>query len=340
MRRGISPAKRAGLMAHIPGEIGVASLVFIPSLTGFYARSLEVLDWHLKSLRSTLPQGEIWVWDNGSALEVKRFLQQRLQQGQIDYLMLSQYNLGKTGALNWILAAMPHRYIAFSDGDILFLPGWWEAVQKIFQAFPKAGMVSPAPAFFDVLRGKSRTASLLKTEGFQVYLDTLSDRDIQLYYQGLGYEIPENLPTIPLVKAPDGTIACAQSGHHVFVMPQEVARAILPLPVDRALSSQNLRVLHERIENLGYWQLSTAQTFIYHLGNTPLLPSLIKKDIYYIEQLENRKTPASKAIKTHSKGVKGWILSHFRQAMQHFPRLRKSVERIYNVLFRLLYEDE
>ncbi len=337
MRQGISPAKRAGLPAHTPAEVGVVSLVFIPSLAGFYARALDVLDLHLRSLRDTLPQGEILVWDNGSCPEVVRFLQQRFHEGQVDYLMLSQHNLGKAGVLNWVLAAMPHRYIAFSDGDIFFLAGWWEAVQGVFRAFPKAGMVSPAPAFFDVLRGESRTASMLAQAGFQVDEATPTPRDAQLYYRGLGYEVPDTLPTLPFARAPDGTVVCARSGHHVFVMPREVARAVPPVPVDRALSSQSDRVLHERVEELGYWQLSTAQTFVYHMGNTPSLPPLLEEEARRLGQAWPSKGRAPEVASRRAQGLKGRVREGLRRAMQRSPWLQKRVERLYDALFRLLY---
>ncbi len=336
MRQGISPAKRAGLPAHVPAEVGMVSLVFIPSLVGFYAQSLEVLGLHLDSLRRTLPTGEILVWDNGSCPQVVELLQQRFRQGQIDYLVLSQHNVGKAGVLNWILSALPHRYIGFSDGDILFLKGWWSAVQEVFRAFPKAGMVSPAPAFFDVLRGKSTTASLLQEAGFRVYTDTPTARDVQLYYQGLGHQVPEQPPILPLAQAPDGTLACARSGHHVFVMPREVARQIPPLPVDRALSRDSDRVLHERVEQLEYWQLSTARSFVYHLGNTVTLPDLLATEVEGEESAPPR-SPARPRPKDAPTGLKGVLREGLRRAMVRFPRLRKNVERVYDALFRLLY---
>ena len=334
MRQGISPAKRSGLPAHTPAEVGVASLVFIPSLTGFYAQSLDVLALHLASLKKTLPEGERLVWDNGSCPEVVQFLEEQFHEGHIDYLFLSLHNLGKAGVLNWILASMPHRYIVFSDGDILFLDGWWEATLKIFQAFPKAGMVSPAPAFFDVRRGESRTAAMLTQAGFQIASEIPENREVQLYYRGLGQEIPETLPVLPFVKAPDGTTACAQSGHHVFVMPQEVAHLVPPVPVERALAPRSVRFLHEKVEQLGYWQLSTSRSFVYHLGNTTSLPSFLTEESDFLVSVSGEQKHTSSA-RTH--GLKGWFRETFRQMIKRYPWLYKKTERVYNALFRLLY---
>lgn len=334
MRKGINPAKRAGLAAHTPASVGVISLIFIPSLAGFYTHALDVIELHLNSLRKTLPKGEILVWDNGSVSEVVQFLKGKFRDGEIDYLFLSKYNLGKSGVMNWLFTAMPHSYIVFTDGDILFLKGWWEAVQEIFRSFPKAGMVSPEPAFFDVLRGKSRTVAMLKKAGYQVYSAEPMYREAQIYYSGIGYDTPKQLVPLPFAKAPNGIIACARSNHRVFVMPQKIARAIPPLPAKRALSRQSDRMIHEKVEEMGYWQLSTSRAFVYHLGNTPFIPPFLKEETAFLNMTWPNERPQTPQ---HVEGWKGRIRAAVRRTLQRSPRLRKKVERIYDALFRLLY---
>jgi len=338
MRQGISPAKRAALPAHQPTEVGVASLVFIPALTGFYAQALDVLDLHLRSLRHTLPEeGEILVWDNGSCPEVVQFLEQVYHAGHIDYLILSKYNLGKAGMLNWVLKALPHRYIVYTDSDILFLPGWWKAVQEVFRAFPKAGMVSPAPAFFDVLRGNSRTPTMLSREGFEVYMAQPTPQDALLYYRGLGYEMPAQLPSLPFAKAHNGLVACARSGHHVFVMPRPVAQKLSPLPIKQALSSQSDRLLHEQVEAQGYWQLSTSRGFVYHLGNTTHVPELLTSWCESLRHDHRITARARRPAQASSTGLRGTIREMLRRLLKRSPWLRQRAERLYGLLFRLLY---
>ena len=335
MRQGISPAKRAGTHAHVPAEIGILSLVFIPSLLGFYTHSLEVLSLHLDSLRSTLPQGEILVWDNGSCKEVVNFLEERFHEGQIDYLFLSRYNLGKAAVLNWALASLPHPYVGFTDGDIYFFEGWWEAIRKVFRAFPKAGMVSPAPAFFDVLRGGGRTESMLQEDGFIIHPCTIQPRDAKLYYHGLGYDLPKQLPEVPCAQARDGTEVCTRSGHHVFIMPRYVARLIPPLPAEIVLASYNDRLIHERVEQAGYWQLSTPKSFVYHLGNTPGFPDFVKEQPIPMPSRTVTQTVDDTTLSPKQRvkrGIRRWVHRH--------PRVRKKVERIYDGLFRLLYVKE
>jgi len=300
---------------------------------GFYQEALQVLALHLQSLRETLPEGEIIVWDNGSCTEVVVWLQQRFHEGLIDYLHLSRFNLGKTGVLNWALGGLPHQYIGFSDGDIYFYPGWWEAVREVLDTFSQAGMVSPAPALFDVLRGQGRSAEMLQQQGWGIEECVVAQEDLYLYYRGLGRPVPADVaPALPCVQAPNGVRAFIGSGHHVFVMPREVARRLPPLPVYSALSTSSDRELHQRLEELGYVQLSTSRAFVYHMGNTPEVPALSRLPEAIRPRTQVRTAPPSEPISMKQRIKKG-----IRVYVQRHPWIKRKLERIYGGLFRLLY---
>ena len=144
MRQGQNPAKM-GLPAYQPKRLGLALLSYIPSQTGYFAQSLDVLRYQIASIHHTTKEFDLLVFDNGSCPEVQEELHTLQQKGLIHFLMLSRFNVGKTGALNWILAALPNEFIGFSDGDVLFRPGWLEKSLEILQAFPNAGLVSVQP---------------------------------------------------------------------------------------------------------------------------------------------------------------------------------------------------
>lgn len=72
------------------------------------------------------------IFDNGSCPEVQEELRRMQASGFIHFLLLSRFNVGKTGALNWILAALPNELIGFADGDVLFRPGWLEKTMPRF----------------------------------------------------------------------------------------------------------------------------------------------------------------------------------------------------------------
>src|SRR5512146_3187573 len=125
MRIGQNPAKSVKEVA-VPKRVTVAVLNYIPFLSGFYAQALDVLKLCLGSIweNTTDVDYDLMVFDNGSCDEVLDFLQEVKSQGRIQYLVLSEKNLGKGGAWNIILAGAPGEIVAYADSDVLFYPDW------------------------------------------------------------------------------------------------------------------------------------------------------------------------------------------------------------------------
>ena len=110
-----------------PQRITVAALVFIPHLLGYWSGSLEVLELCLGSLReNTAEPFDLLVFDNGSCPEVRRFLARMRERKEIQLLMLSDRNLGKTGAWNLMFRAAPGDIVVYTDSDVYFQRGWLE----------------------------------------------------------------------------------------------------------------------------------------------------------------------------------------------------------------------
>src|SRR5512133_1632396 len=98
MRVGQNPAKYVKTVTR-PERFTVAVLNYVPFLSGFYSEALEVLKVCLNSARKDagLPF-DLLVFDNGSCEEVKNYLVNEQDEGRIQYLYLSEKNLGKGGA--------------------------------------------------------------------------------------------------------------------------------------------------------------------------------------------------------------------------------------------------
>ncbi len=145
MRKGQNPAKFVNQVAR-PQRITVAVLNYIPFLSGFYAEALDVLKVSLDSMRKDpgLPF-DLLVFDNGSCAEVRDYLITEKEAGRLQYLLLSEKNMGKGGAWNMILAGSPGEIIAYSDSDILYYPGWLSRSVELLERFPKVGMVTARP---------------------------------------------------------------------------------------------------------------------------------------------------------------------------------------------------
>ena len=145
MRVGQNPAKSIDRVAQ-PQKITVAVVTYIPFLGGYYAESLEVLKVCLNSIReNTGVPYDLLVFDNASCPQVRAYLSAAQEEGQIQYLVLSDKNIGKGGAWNIIFAGAPGEFIAYADSDIYFRPGWLSRSLEILNAFPNAGMVTARP---------------------------------------------------------------------------------------------------------------------------------------------------------------------------------------------------
>src|SRR5512133_1788416 len=186
MRIGQNPARRS-IPAYSPHRLGVASLVYIPMLNGYFEQMLPVVDIHLRSLRqNTSEPFDLLVFDNASCDEAKDALLGWQKEGLIDWLITSRYNLGKTGALNWIIGALPNELIAYSDSDVLFRQGWLASSLQILEAFPKAGMVTAQPDFYPLVEGKLKAHLQLDPLEFETIECLPSDQAVNEYVMGLG----------------------------------------------------------------------------------------------------------------------------------------------------------
>ena len=124
MRVGQNPAKS---IEHVPqpARITLAVVTYIPFLHGYYEQSLDVLKASLGSVWQNTPKPyDLLVFDNASCTEVRNFLQEAQQKGHIQYLVLSDRNIGKGGAWNLIFQGAPGEILAYSDSDVYFYPGW------------------------------------------------------------------------------------------------------------------------------------------------------------------------------------------------------------------------
>jgi glycosyltransferase involved in cell wall biosynthesis len=147
MRVGQNPAKSEKTVPK-PKNITVCTIIYIPFLSGYYEQSLDVLKESLNSLwANTKVPFDLLVFDNNSCQEVKEFLLEKQTQGKIQFLNLSDKNIGKGGAWNYIFGAAPGEIVAYSDSDIYYYPRWLENSIKLMDVYPRVGMVTGRPIY-------------------------------------------------------------------------------------------------------------------------------------------------------------------------------------------------
>ncbi len=345
MRQGQNPAKM-GLAAYQPKRLGMALLSYIPSQTGYFAQSLEVLRYQIASIHNSTKEFDLLVFDNGSCPEVQEELRHLHSQGFIHFLMLSRFNIGKTGALNWILAAMPNEFIGFSDGDVLFRPGWFEKSLEILQAFPTAGLVSVQPCLFDVLKGEARAQHTLENDpGYRLSSCLPDPAVVEEYGHGVGMEFQDiealKQKPVPVVEETrSGVRALIGQSHMQFILPRAVARRVRPLPASHALFREETKRLNAYIDQLGLVQLTSLEAYVYHMGN--------RLDETALDEIRRMNLDAilHRSPVEDSGPLQAQVPPSKKHAMQFLGRLaripvfKKTFRRLYNFLFEYYAQEK
>jgi glycosyltransferase involved in cell wall biosynthesis len=315
MRKGQNPAKSAKTVAK-PERITAAVLNYIPFLSGFYAETLDVLKVSLESMRNEpgLPF-DLMVFDNGSCAEVRDYLVAEKDAGRIQYLILSEKNIGKGGAWNVILAGAPGEIIAYADSDILYYPGWLAESVNLLETFPNVGMVTSRPfrtpeefltrsvewaensPEVQIERGQ-----ILPWEWFYEFSTTLgfSDEELEKIFAS----------TQDFVVTYRGQKAYLGGSHWQFVTRKETIRQFLPFDMDRPMGQ--VRQLDARMNEAGYLRLMPSKRYVQNMSNT--LPA------------EFRSRPAK--LGTASRLSRLWEL----------PVFKKPLLALYNAIFNLYYK--
>jgi hypothetical protein len=331
MRIGQNPARRS-IPAYSPRRLGAASLVYIPMLEGYFAEQLQVVGLHLRSLRqNTSEEFDLMVFDNGSCVEIKQQLLEWQQQGLIDWLLTSQYNMGKTGALNWMFSCMPNELLVYSDADVLYRAGWLEKSLEILQAFPQAGLITAQPDFFPLIKGTMKAYLQLDSTVYEMSQVIPSQQAVDEYVHGLGErektrERIEGKPVTMALQRASGVKAVIGATHMQFIARREVLQCALPLPATMGLSPEEDQVLDRRVDDHGFLHLSTMEPYVYHMGNQ-VDEIALKENI----QISTREKPVEVITPTQSWPV-GWrIVAGL--ARSHW--LRGFFTKLYNRLFQI-----
>lgn len=330
MRIGRNPARKIR-RTHQHAEVTLATIVYIPFLSGYYEQALDVLRLCLGSLRehSDAPY-ELLVFDNGSCSEVRSFLTNELQEGRIDYLLLSKENLGKAGAWNIIFDAAPGEIIGFCDSDIFFEPGWLSEHLRILKAFPNVGMVTGLPIRHqvDVFTGRGLKKAETETGIVIERGDFITEDAMAAYCVGVGRDFAEYKPEVAGVKdvrlTSGGTSALLGACHFQFAAFKSVLKSFLPFSAQilldgSALASGSESELDRKIEDRELLRLSTGKVYVHHLGNTvtPQWKPWLQRPGPSQEEKASRE------------------IGYWEQRLSQNRYVRGALMRLYNYVFRL-----
>lgn len=271
MRLGQNPMKSIDYAAPA-APVTVAVLNYIPVMAGYYKESLDVLKTCLNSIwDNTDSDYDLMVFDNGSCVEVRDFLHQARSEGKIQYLIFSEKNVGIPAAWNFMFSSAPGQYVAYSDSDVYFAPGWLPALLEAYEIFPNLGMLTGMPLLNPQKYSSStlewaettpeaavEQGQLLSWEDYWRHAGTLTDdeqRARQFYAENNAVRL-----------TCQGRAYYVGAGHFQYLSPRHVLQQCLPLPTEKPMGNE--RLLDETINRLGYLRLCTPRWYVEHIGNS------------------------------------------------------------------------
>ena len=340
MRIGQNPAKS---IDHVPqpARVTVAVVVYIPFLHGYYAQSLDVLKTCLSSLWENTPQPyDLLVFDNASCSEVRSYLQDAQQSGQIQYLLLSDRNVGKGGAWNMIFQGAPGEIIAYADSDVYFYPGWLESTLKLLEVFPNVGMVTSRPLRTPEKYATSTLEWARRTPGVELEQGQFMSWEIyQEHTDSLGVAVTQAREWYESTydwRIHFGAVsAYAGAAHFQFVAYKTVLQSVTPFSMDRPMGQ--VRTLDEKLNEQGCLRLGTVERLVRHLGNT--IDYARSGAAVGDKRSSGQASPDAPGYNRRSDPTSfdSTVKRAPRKRLRDFPPIRRSLLWLYDRIFRLYY---
>jgi hypothetical protein len=243
--------------------------VYIPNHDGFFKDSFDIFKLSLKSLlKTTHTKTFISIINNGSCIEIVDFLNDLFKENKIQEIIHTE-NIGKVNAILKGLVGSNIDLVTIADSDVLFLDNWQIETIKVFNNFPKAGVVGVVPQIrtFEYMCGNLLFENLFtKKIQFSEVKDTEAFKG---FYNSIGWKDdynPDYLKQILTIEN-NNSLAVVGSGHFVATYRRDVFKEIQTY-FNYKLGGDSERYLDEILLKYNLWRLTTYCNYANHMGNT------------------------------------------------------------------------
>ncbi len=246
--------------------------LYIPNEEGYYKESFKVFELCLHSiLKTAVSPIKISVVSNGSSKVVNTKLLKLSEDGYINELIIENEGIGKINSILKALKTSEERLVTITDADVLFLNNWETEIIKIFEAFPKAGMVSPVPVFRSHLRLTSNIWWRYLWSKKLMFRPVKNPESMTRFAKSIGWSRLDlkYKDVIGTLKSKNNTLAVLGNAHFVGTYKQEVFKKIPDENSKYKLGgdSEHLYMDSPTVKAGGY-RLATYNNYAYHMGNT------------------------------------------------------------------------
>jgi hypothetical protein len=244
--------------------------VYIPHQNDYFKDSFQILQLCLESLFKTSHSKTYFsIVNNGSCLEIINYLNQLKLDNKI-HEVVHTTAIGKLNAILKGLTGHQFPLITITDADVLFLNHWQKATYEVFEAFPKAGVVSPVPNPKNL---RYYTANIIGKTFFSknvAFTPVVAKAGMEAFAKSIGNE--SLYKAIHLEKqltiTKENITALIGAGHFVATY-KGVSFDLLKQRFSKySLGGDSEQfLLDQPATDLGFWRLSTQNNYAYHLGN-------------------------------------------------------------------------
>jgi len=242
--------------------------VFIPHQEDYFADSFKILKLCLNSLFATVHDRTfITVVNNGSEPSIVAYLDALYQEKKIHELIHTE-NIGKLNAILKGLSGNNIELVTIADSDVLFLSHWQIETNRVFQAFPKAGVVGIVPQY------KGFNAKCHNLLWDYLWNDKLrfipvkNPEAISKFYTSIGWDKsnPDYLKQALGLIGSNDFKAYLGAGHFVATYKKDMFEKIVTF-IGYKMGGDSERYLDAIPLKKDYWRLTTYDNHAYHMGN-------------------------------------------------------------------------